>query len=280
MTPTPEKISGARGTAEKTAEAARKKLEEAKDGVSIGKLFKELLDSFKEKDHKETFKKLSAIILAVFSGKLAGLKADVEKTRQEKGEGTEENDKKNEVKTAEANTPEPAPSPEKKESDKPESGSTISKIDKTKFRQGELFASLAEFCPYAKIESGLVSQETKIVTIQGIPGWERGAKTDNWDYEKAGNTEDTIAEGVYKVDTVKRAGSQNEKVPQNTQKKLEQIAIALQHDPRMPLFTGIDMTVDGITVTMVKEIHCWNRSQTKSKTLGQPHTGTAYIIKT
>ena len=152
----------------------------------------------------------------------------------------------------------------------------VPKINVDEFQKGNLMDALAKHCPYAKIESGPKTMSHHSVTIKGIPGWPKGRKTEGWDHAEAGNTDALIAQGKYKVSTIDRPKNRKT-VPKGTHQKLEQMAIALQHDTRMPLFTGIDMVVDGIPVTLVKEIHC--NPNTQSKTLGQPHIGTAYFVR-
>lgn len=280
MSETSEKSEGTKPLGNKAIEGAKKKLEEAKGKVDMGKLFKEFFQNLASGNGKEAFKKFSAIILAVFSGKLAGLKKDVEKTRkdtEEKADSAEAEDEDEEKE--EEGEEEDTGTTKTDKPPKAEPSAPIPKIDKAKFRKGELFAALDKHCPYAKIEHELLRPDKDTMTVKGIPGWKKGKNTDDWDYEGAGNTDELIGKGEYKVQGIKRPKGTQKKVPAQTHKKLERIAVVLQHDPRMPLFTAIDMEVDGIKVIMVKEIHCWDKSRTKSKTLAQPHTGTAYIVK-
>ena len=87
MTKSPETAKDAAGAAAQRAKAeTQRKLKDAKEKVGFGKLFKELLDSIKSGDGKEALKKASALIIAIFTGKLKGLKAEVEKTRKDKEE--------------------------------------------------------------------------------------------------------------------------------------------------------------------------------------------------
>ncbi len=256
------------------AKAAKEKL----STKSVIILFKSVIEQWKNGKHSEAVHSAIAIIVGITTGKLGGLMKEVEKRKKkiqsekEEPKGAVEDETSEEQKEFEdPNTPEP------NKPKKPETTTTPPKIDIAKFRKGDLFDSLAINCPYAEIKSRLTQPDYKPYPVNGIPGWEKGNKTDNWDYGKEGNnTDKLIKEGEYKVDMIV---GKRKNAPAKTHEKLARIAVALQHDPRMPLFTGIDMVVDGIKVTMVKEIHCWNRSETNSKTLGQPHIGTAYIIK-
>ncbi|MBU0706363.1 M15 family metallopeptidase [Patescibacteria group bacterium] len=85
MTNSPEKTEAAKTTAEGVSQGTQNKLKEAKDKVEIGKLFKDFWESLKSWDGTEALKRFGLIVAAI-SGKLRGLKEDVEKTRQNKKE--------------------------------------------------------------------------------------------------------------------------------------------------------------------------------------------------
>lgn len=272
MTETHKISKGLKKKTDEITKESRKIFENTKDKANIGKLLKNFWESLMSGEGTEAFKKFGLIIAAI-SGKLSNLKKDVDNTKIKH---------KNEAKTKgteEVATEEPEEEEEDEVEEEPEPAFELPEINVNEFHKGELFASLAKFCPYAEVKSGLLEQTKNPITVQGIPGWKKGRKTGNWDHVTAGNTNKLITEGEYKVDSVIRPKEKKEKVSEETHKKLEQICIALQHDPRMPLFHGIDMTVDDIKVTVVKEIHCRKRSQTNSTTLGQPHIGTSYIVK-
>lgn len=263
-------------------------LKKSTEPKSVGELFKDFLKQLKSGNGKEAFKRFTEIFLGVISGKLLGLKAEVEKRKQEveqkKAEEKPE-DKKEEQKPDKE--PESIPPSSPKPASPPVGPSRISSERLTKFRQGEIFNSLTTTFENTEVETKLVPLKTAISKPRpGAPDWtpERRAKsTPEWDYKKAGNTEEEMKEGSYRIEgtvapeSYSRSGP--EQIPSDTKAKLTAIARALLADKRMPLFSGIAMTVDGVEVMMVKEIHMHPRGSS-SDYLCQPHQGVSYIIKT
>jgi hypothetical protein len=125
--------------------------------------------------------------------------------------------------------------------------------------------------------------ETETLKIKGRPGWRKN-NVDDWDYEAFGNNDSDIKSGVYHVESVKEPKGYTRKgtnrIPKATRDKITEIAKYLKNNDQMPLFTGIEMTIDGHEILMVKEIHCWRASQSSSRYLTQPHSGTAFMVKT
>jgi len=222
-------------------------------------MVKEIAQKWKEGDRKAAYEKAVAIIIGIFSGKLDNLKADVEKTRQAKTQPTPSPDAaqppteqgKTENDAAPPETGPTSPSTDEATGQPP--------VDLTKFRQGDVFKSLSESFGNVEVDPKLIPLETAVSKARaGASGWTKES-TDDWNYEKAGNTEEDLKKGLYRIEsTVAPTGytrSVSGKVPDTTAKKLTRIAMALLKDPRLPLFKGIAMKVDGVDVMMVKEIH-------------------------
>lgn len=261
---------------------AKDMAEGAKDETSLGQLFKQLFENLKSGKGKESLQSVTAIIIAIFTGKLASLKEDVEKGRKEKEEEAEEE----------------APGPVAEEEEKPEDKkedkgpqktqpSPQPKIDLAKFRSGDLFKALSEnFSGVQVIGNQPLKDHTATSNpCPGAPDWPKNS-TGNWDFAGAGNTAEEMAKGMYKIQAIDRGWLDKNgytqrgigDIPSGTSQKLTAIAMALLNDPRMLLFTGIKMTVDGVEVMMMKEIHMHPRGSA-STYLCQPHTGVAFILK-
>lgn len=279
-------------SADRIKDEARKKLDEAKGRIGLMQKIKEMMDNFKEGKGKEAFKNLTAIIVAVFTGKLHTLKEDVEKTRKEKENKKEGGNKAKEKK------PDKKKSPKKKEDDKkekkddkpektapaPNVKSTAKPLDESKLSETgkKVLPALASQYPDIEIQPGIVNLETAISQPRkGAKNWPRKS-TQDWDYEKAGNTEDLMKDGKYRIEaTIAPNGytrNDTNKPPAATRQKLAKIAMSLLNNKKMPLFTGIAMKVDGWEVMMVREVHMHPRG-TASDYLCQPHSGVSYIMK-
>lgn len=159
-------------------------------------------------------------------------------------------------------------------------------VDQQRYAKGDLIPAIVGLYPGVEVQGGLQTLNTAITTRAGVPKW--GKKTtDDWDYAKAGNTDEGIEKGEYHIQSdVEPSGytrSGADSVPEPTKAKLVRIAQLLRADSRMPLFTGIAMTIDGVQVMFVKEIHIHDmREHGKSRLADyyfQPHTGVSYIMK-
>jgi len=280
MSDTTEKPADTKAPAKKAADAAKKKIDEVKKKVGIRKLLAELWTGIKEGKGKETFKNITAIIIAAFSGQLEGLKSEVEedKKKAKKKKGKKKKKDGNEEAASEetaSNEAEPAKPKNPKE-----------KLDKKNFRKGKLFPAIGRTFEFAKAHPKLYKLKKKPVTFLGEPGWDFNSSKetcDNWNWRAAGNTEESMKDGTYKIQKIQtppqysRKAEDIRKVPKKTHEKLARICKAIQRDPRMPLFTGFKVTIDGKKYMIVKEIHVTPKGKA-SKKICQPHTGASYMV--
>ncbi|MBU1015675.1 hypothetical protein KJ657_01155 [Patescibacteria group bacterium] len=238
----------------------------------LAEFFKEFIKEYK--GGKGFFEAFLAGLKASVSTKLRALKNEV---GQQKEPGQEEGPPEAVAEGPEAEETEPS---QNKSGKKPASAPLSAEMQK--FRKGKLFASIAETFPDVEVQSKLIPLSTAISKPNpGAAGWTKES-TDNWDWKKVGNTDEDMKKGMYRIEAIREPNgytrSGTDKVPSDIKPKLTKIAVALLHDPRMPLFKGIAMKVDGVEVMMVKEIHMHPRG-TASTYLCQPHTGVSYIMK-
>jgi hypothetical protein len=285
MTTTPETTEVQGKTAVEIEQETRDKLAKAKAEIGPNSTVPEMIQGF-FRDYKtlssaERLQRLGGIIIALTLGKFG---------KKPKAEDQPETETETESETEEVTEAgeEPPKRKKKQETDQAEepekrAESPLPPIDTTKFKSGnDIIRSIKETFPGVEIQGGIVPLKTSVIKNRpGAPGWTKKS-TDDWDYAAAGNTDEEMAKGNYSIqatvapDGYTREGTEG--IPDKTAQKLTQIANVLRTDPRMPLFTGIAMTVDGVTVMMVKEIHIHKRG-TASAYLCQPHTGASYIVK-
>ena len=295
MTVTRETPEVAVPTAEQVETDTRKKLEEAKSKIDpkagAMELIQRFLKDYKTLSHEEKTKRIFSILFTITLGNLLGIK---QKPEEVLGVEPKAQEAKTETPatvpasaTDESKEPATANEPEKaKPGSSGGSGSALPKIDLEKYRKGDLIAAVIGLYPGVEVKGKSEPLQTSISSNKGVPKWTKKS-TDDWDFGKAGNTDEEIEKGNYKVQSTMapngytRGGT--DQVPSATQKKLIKIAELLRADSRMPLFTGIAMTVDGVEVMMVKEIHIHSMSEYGKRNLSdyyyQPHTGVSYIMK-
>ena len=282
----PETPEAGKKTTEQVQQQTREELAKAKADLlkrmSAPELIKGFFKDFPHLNSTERWQYLSAIVVTLLFKK---------ENAQQQTEGGEAG---TEGVLAEEEAPEPAPTkdekpktnePDKKDSSEPNKPKTgwLPNFDVTKFRSGsDIFKSFKEHLGGIDVQEKFVPLKTVILKERpGAPEWTRKS-TGGWDWEKAGNTEEKMKQGIYNIEATEapagytRGGVDN--VPPETASKLSKIAMALLNDTRMPLFTGIAMTVDGVEVMMVKEIHMHQRGSA-STYLCQPHTGVSFIMK-
>lgn len=294
-----KKAKGLKAKAKDVQQKTQQKLGEAKDRVSLVKLFKNFWEKLKSGKSKEAFAAFGAILLTV-SKKLKGLKNEVDEDRQEADqEDAGQEDATAEKKEEKAQETPPATTDsgdDKKKKGPPKPKKTADRLSAAalaKFRKGELTTALSTTFSGVEVHGGLRKLETTTSKDSpGVPEWDYNNSkktTHEWDWQTEGNTEEKMKKGLYCIQAAKppegytRSGTNN--VPASIKPKLTAIARALRTDPRMPLFKGIAMTVDGVEVMMVKEIHMHplvNGKKPKpslSDHYYQPHTGVSYVMK-
>lgn len=281
---TPETPEAGRKTTEQVEQDTRKKLEEAKSKIdpkaSAMELIQRFLKEYKSLTHQEKIQRLGAIIVTITLGNLFGLKPKADTVL---GAGSD-------TKAPETEEPQQPQAAQKKEEPgkKSESQPALPPVDKEKYKKGDVIAALVGLYPGVEVQGAAQSVPTSVSKRNGVPKWNKKT-TDSWDYAADGNTDEAMERGEYQIKAVDRqkldhyTSSGTDQVPEPTKTKLVRIAELLRADSRMPLFTGIAMTVDGIQVMMVKEIHIHSMSEYGKRGLSdyyyQPHTGVSYIMK-
>jgi len=298
MTKTREKAEGVKAKANEVKQKTKDQLAKAKEKLSpqsqVSAMIKSFFKDFKTLDSKERIKRIGAIIFAATIGKLLGLKKKVKESlpagrqgeKAATAEPTESEEPKEEDEEAPAADSEEPAKVTKPKPAEPRAASKLTEAAKNKFRKGELTTALSKTFSGVEIQAGLKPLETSIGKSKGVSGWKKNA-THEWDYDAAGNNDAAIEKGDYHIQAINAPAGYTRKgtgaPPAGTRTKLTKIARALRADPRMPLFTGIAMTVDGIEVMMVKEIHMHSlrgkRKEGLSDYFYQPHTGVSYIMK-